>query len=99
MTAFDVDLDALHAAVDELAACHRDLLTLAAEVDREHERLQSGWAGVAARADAATYDGWRSECADMARSLELLHTIGSAAGERYRSAVDANLAAWRAVGR
>ena len=49
MTAYDVDLGELRAAITELAACQRDLLALGDEIDLGQTDLQSGWAGRAAQ--------------------------------------------------
>ena len=42
MTAYDVDLDELRATLAELAACQRDLVGIAAEIDQAQAQLQTG---------------------------------------------------------
>jgi WXG100 family type VII secretion target len=98
MTAYDVDLGELRAAVAELASCHRDLLRLAAEVDREQGRLRTAWLGDTADAEESSYATWRDGCADMVSALADLRATASLADEHYSRAVDNNLARWHLVG-
>ncbi|SEB59425.1 Proteins of 100 residues with WXG [Nocardioides exalbidus] len=97
MTAFDIDLDELRAAVRELGACHRDLLALAAEVDRTQAALGEEWLGVAADAERTAYADWRGHRDEMVTALSALRGIADAADGHYSRAVDANLARWRLV--
>jgi uncharacterized protein YukE len=97
MTAYDVDLDELRAAVLELAACQRGLLTLAGEVDAAQEQLGAGWLGVAHSAEATAYDGWRRGCADMVTALAALRAIAEVADGHYSHAVGSTVALWRQV--
>ena len=97
MTAYDVDLVELRGAVAQLAACQRDLLQLAADIDRAHEGLHSGWAGAASRAEATSYDDWRGGCADMVTALAALRGVALAADEHYSRAVESNVALWQSV--
>ncbi|RYB94827.1 WXG100 family type VII secretion target [Nocardioides oleivorans] len=98
MTAYDVDLDELRGAVRELASCHRDLLALAAEVDRTQAGLGDHWLGVAANAERSAYDTWRAHRDEMVTALSALRAIADAADGHYSRAVAANLARWRLVG-
>lgn len=97
MTAYDADLDELRRTLAELASCQRDLISVAGDLDAEHERLQSGWSGVASTAEATSYDSWRTGCADMVTALAALRGIASAADAHYSHAVSANLELWRQV--
>lgn len=97
MTAYDVDLDELRAAVLELAACQRGLLALAGEVDAAQEQLGADWLGVASSAEATAYDGWRHGCAGMVTALAALRAIAEAADGHYSHAVESTVALWRQV--
>lgn len=97
MTAYDVDLAELRAAVAALASCQRDLLALAGDVDALQLRLQGSWAGRACDAQQESYSSWRDDCAAMVTALAALRGIASSADEHYSSAVAANLALWRDV--
>ncbi len=97
MTAYDVDLDELRAAVSGLAACQRDLLALATDVDALQLRLQGGWAGLACDAQASSHASWREDCAAMVTALAALRGIAGAADQHYSDAVATNLALWRQV--
>jgi WXG100 family type VII secretion target len=99
MTAYDVDLAELRSTVRLLAACQRDLLSLAGEIDEAQGRLQDGWAGRARNAEETSYAAWRAGCADMVTALASLRRIAEAADEQYAAAVGANVALWTAVGR
>ncbi len=97
MTTYDADLDELRRTLVELASCQRDLLGVAADIDAEHDRLQSGWSGAASAAEETSYDSWRAGCADMVTALAALRGIVSAADVEYSRAVAANLELWRQV--
>lgn len=99
MTAYDVDLVELRAAVTQLAACQRDLLGLAAEIDHAQQRLRTDWQGRASAARATSYDAWRDGCADMVTALAALRRAVADADDHYSSGVEANLALWRQVSR
>jgi uncharacterized protein YukE len=98
VTTFDVDLEELRGAVRDLAACHRDLLTLAAEADRTQDALGEEWLGVAADAERAAYDTWRGHRDEMVAALSALRAIAAEADGHYSRAVTANLVRWRLVG-
>ena len=97
MTAFDVDLDELRAAVQELAACQRGLIALAADIDAAQARLGADWRGLAATAETSAYDAWRAGCADMVTALAALRALAAAADEHYSRAAGANVERWRSV--
>ncbi len=97
MTAYDVDLDELRATLADLAACQRDLVGIAAEIDQAQSRLQSGWSGRAADAEVLSYDAWRDGCADMVTALAGLRAIVTAADESYSRAASANVRLWEQV--
>lgn len=97
MTAYEVDLDELRETLGQLAACQRDLLSLASDIDAEQERLQAGWSGVASTAQATSYDSWRSGCADMVTALAALRRLVSDADAHYARAVSTNSELWRQV--
>ena len=97
MRAYDVDLAGLRLAVAQLAACQRDLLGLAVDIDHAQDRLQADWLGRASDAQASSYDSWRDGCADMVTALAALRGIVAAADEHYSSAVEANLGLWQQV--
>ena len=97
MTAYDVDLGELRAAVQELASCQRGLIALAADVDGAQSQLSVDWHGVAAAAETSAYDAWRSGCADMVTALAALRAIAAAADDHYSRAVECNVALWRSV--
>ena len=97
MTAYDVDLDELRATLADLAACQRDLVGIAAEIDQAQSRLQSGWSGRAADAEVLSYDTWRDGCADMVTALAGLRAIVNAADESYSRAASANVRLWHQV--
>ena len=97
MTAYDVDLDELRATLADLAACQRDLVGIAAEIDQAQSRLQSGWSGRAADAEVLSYDTWRDGCADMVTALAGLRAIVNAADESYSRVASANVRLWEQV--
>lgn len=97
MRAYDVDLAEVRLAVAQLAACQRDLLGLAVDIDHAHDRLQADWLGRASDAQASSYDSWRDGCAEMVTALAALRGVVAAADEHYSSAVGANLALWQQV--
>ena len=97
MTAYDVDLDELRATLADLAACQRDLVGIAAEIDQAQSRLQVGWSGRAADAEVLSYDAWRDGCADMVTALAGLRAIVNAADESYSRAAATNVRLWEQV--
>src|SRR4051794_18910086 len=97
MTAYAVDLDELRATLASLASCQRDLVDLAADVDVAHQRLQSGWSGRSADAEATSHADWRDGCADMVTALAALRGVAVAADTHYSGAARANLELWRQV--
>ena len=97
MTAYDVDLDELRATLVDLAACQRDLVGIAAEIDQAQSRLQDGWSGRAADAEVLSYDAWRDGCADMVTALAGLRAIVTAADESYSQAASTNVRLWEQV--
>ena len=97
MTAYDVDLDELRATLADLAACQRDLVGIAVEIDQAQARLQDGWSGRAADAEVVSYDTWRDGCADMVTALAGLRAIVTAADESYSRAASANVRLWEQV--
>jgi WXG100 family type VII secretion target len=97
MTAYDVDLDELRSAVQQLAACQRDLLSLAGEIEQAHAGLQLSWSGQSGRAEESSYAAWRTGCANMVTALAALRAVAEAADEHYAGAVAANVARWAAV--
>ena len=97
MTAYDVDLDELRSAVQHLAACQRDLLSLAGEIEQAHEQLEVSWSGQSGRAEASSYAAWRTGCAEMVTALTALRGIAEAADAHYAGAVATNVALWAAV--
>ena len=94
---YDVDLDELRATLAELAACQRDLVGIAAEIDQAQGRLQDRWSGRAADAQVLSYDSWRDGCADMVTALAGLRAIVTAADDAYSLAARANVALWEQV--
>ena len=94
---YDVDLGELRATLVELAACQRELVGIAAEIDLAQSRLQDGWTGRAADAHVLSYDAWRDGCADMVTALAGLRAIVTAADDSYSLAAGANVALWRQV--
>ena len=97
MTAYDVDLDELRATLADLAACQRELVGIAAEIDQAQSRLQGGWSGRAADAEVLSYDAWRDGCADMVTALAGLRAIVAPADESYSLAARTNLGLRRQV--
>ena len=97
MTAYDVDLDELRSAVQHLAACQRDLLSLAGEIEQAHEQLRGSWSGRSDRAEASSYAAWRTGCVEMVTALAALRGIAEAADAHYAEAVATNVALWAAV--
>ena len=94
---YDVDLDELRATLAELAACQRDLVGIAAEIDQAQGRLQEGWSGRAADAQVLSYDSWRDGCADMVTALAGLRAVVAAADDAYSLVARANVALWEQV--
>ena len=94
---YDVDLNELRATLAELAACQRDLVGIAAEIDQAQGRLQDRWSGRAADAQVLSYDSWRDGCADMVTALAGLRAIVTAADDAYSLAAGANVALWEQV--
>ena len=97
MTAYDVDLDELRAALHELAACQRGLIALAGDIDAAQADLRAGWHGLAAGGEETAYDAWRAGCAEMVTALAALRAVAAAADEHYSSAAAANVALWQSV--
>ena len=97
MTTYEVDLDELRATLAELAACQRDLVGIAAEIDHAQVRLQDGWTGRAADAQVLSYDSWRDGCADMVTALAGLRAVVTAADDSYSLAASTNVGLWRQV--
>ena len=97
MTAYDVDLDELRATLVDLAACQRELVGIAAEIDQAQARLQVGWSGRAADAEVLSYDAWRDGCADMVTALAGLRAIVNAADESYSQVASTNVRLWEQV--
>ena len=97
MTAYDVDLDELRSAVQHLAACQRDLLSLAGEIEQAHEKLRVSWSGRSDGAEASSYAAWRTGCAEMVTALAALRGIAEAANGHYAEAVATNVSLWAAV--
>ncbi len=97
MTAFEVDLDELRGTLRELAACQRDLIRVAGDIDETQARLQSDWSGVASSAQATSYASWRTDCADMVTALAALRDLASAADTHYSRAASVNAELWRQV--
>jgi WXG100 family type VII secretion target len=97
VTAYDVDLAEVRRAVAQLAACQRDLLSLAVDLDHAQDRLQADWLGRSSDAQASSYGSWRDGCADMVTALAALRGIAAAADDHYSAAVASNLALWRQV--
>ena len=71
----DVQLGELRTTLAELAACQRDLVGIAAEVDRAQTRLQDGWTARAADAQVLSYASWRDGCAEMVTALAAMRSI------------------------
>ena len=94
---YAVDLTELRATLSELAACQRDLVGIAAEIDHAQSRLQDEWTGRAAAAQALSYDAWRDGCADMVTALAGLRAIVTAADDSYSLAARSNVALWEQV--
>jgi uncharacterized protein YukE len=82
--AVDVDLDELRSLLADLAACQRDLVGIAAEIDQAQARLQDGWAG-SADAQVLSYASWRDGCAEMVTALAGLRSIVTTADELLRA--------------
>lgn len=74
----DVDLGELRTMLAELAACQRDLVGIAAEIDQAQTRLQDGRTARAADAQVLSYASWRDGCAEMVTALAALRSIVSA---------------------
>ncbi|MCF6376461.1 WXG100 family type VII secretion target [Nocardioides KLBMP 9356] len=94
---YEVDLAELRATLAELAACQRDLVGIAGEIDRAQDRVRTAWTGRSADAHALTHEGWRDRCAEMVTALAGLRSIVTAADESYSRAVEANVAMWGQV--
>jgi WXG100 family type VII secretion target len=97
MTAYEVDLAELRQTLGELAACQRDLISIAGDLDAAHERLQADWSGAASTAEATSYESWRGGCADMVTALAALRSVVASADEHYSRAAAANVELWRQV--
>ena len=97
MTTYEVDLDELRNTLAELAACQRDLVGIAGEIDQAQGRLQDPWSGRAADAQVLSYTTWRDGCADMVTALAGLRSIVTAADDSYSLAARTNVGLWRQV--
>lgn len=97
MTTYEVDLDELRATLAELAACQRDLVGIASEIDQAQDRLQDRWSGRAADAQVRSYEAWRDGCADMVTALAGLRSIVAAADDSYWLGARANIGLWHQV--
>lgn len=97
MTAYAVDVTELRRAVADLGAIQRDLIGLAGELDRAHERLHEDWSGLASAAQASAYASWRDGCADMVTALAALRGIVADADACYSRAVEVTIAPGRQV--
>ncbi|GAB3038589.1 hypothetical protein GCM10011376_33750 [Nocardioides flavus (ex Wang et al. 2016)] len=97
MTAFDVDLAELRAAVADLGTCQREVLSLAGYIDDLQAQVQHDWVGSASAAQQAAHDPWRDECAEMVTALATMRAIVATADSHYSAAAEANVALWRRV--
>ena len=71
----DVQLGELRTTLAELAACQRDLVGIAVEIDRAQTRLQDGPMARAVDAQVLSYASWRDGCAEMVTALAAMRSI------------------------
>lgn len=97
MTAFAVDVDELMATIASMAACGRELVDLASDVESAQGALRAEWEGQASTAHTGWHSRWRQSFADMTVALAELRALGETARVNYTGAVDANTAMWEQV--
>lgn len=91
---YRVDLDALQAFIDQLAAFDRAAERRAAEVDRRINDLHVDWSGADAAANLAFHQQWMDGVGDMRKAEEALEEAASKAQRNYRGVGEHNRRMW-----
>jgi WXG100 family type VII secretion target len=94
MTRVAVDLDRLAGFVGRLAQAQAQLSRARADADARLRQLHGGWAGEAARAQAAAHAQWRAGAAQVHDALAVLQSVARTAAANYTEAVQANRRMW-----
>lgn len=94
MPGFEVDLDELLAAVDEMARCGAALEALLDEVSRRVAGLHLTWAGRAATAQVAAQSAWETGFREMHTALAAMRAAAELAHRSYGDAAAANVQLW-----
>jgi WXG100 family type VII secretion target len=97
VTAYDVDVDELAAAIAAMESCGRELAELASDVESAHVGMHSDWTGLASDSHSTSHTSWRASFAEMETALAGLRSVGDTARSNYSAAVEANLAMWERV--
>ncbi len=91
---YRVDLDALQAFVEQLAAFDRAAERRIAEVDRRVNDLHVDWSGADAAAQLANHQQWMDGVAEMRKAQEALEEAASKAHRNYRGVGEHNQRMW-----
>ncbi|MFC6287615.1 WXG100 family type VII secretion target [Nocardioides sp. GCM10027113] len=97
-TAYEVDLDALLALVDRMAACEADLHHAAQRVRGRVAALHATWDGTAADAHTAAQLEWERGLDAMRDGLAAMRAAATTAHDNYSAAAATNTRMWQAVG-
>ncbi|PVA66227.1 WXG100 family type VII secretion target [Mycobacteroides abscessus] len=91
---YRVDLDALQAFIDQMAAFDRAAERRIAEVDRRINDLHVDWSGADAAANLAFHQQWMEGVAEMRKAEEALEESASKAHRNYRGVGEHNARMW-----
>lgn len=94
MAAFSMDLEALLAGVDEMAAFHENLEQILARVQSSVAALGISWHGDAASAQEAAQRQWNEGAHQLQQTLGQLRDIADRAYSNYSNAVATNSLMW-----
>ncbi|MBN7559494.1 WXG100 family type VII secretion target [Mycobacteroides abscessus] len=93
-TRYRVDLEALQAFIDQLAAFDRVAERRTAEVDRRINDLHTQWSGADAAAQLTNHQQWTDGMAEMRQAELALEEAASKALHNYRGVGEHNQRMW-----
>jgi len=98
MTAYDVDLAALDAAIGQLDASRATLADRIAELESAVAEGRQHWTGEAELAHEAAHERLMRGAAELQAALAGLRAVAKHAHASYAAAAEANAATWSALG-
>jgi WXG100 family type VII secretion target len=98
MTAFDVDLIELDAAIGQLDAARSALADRIAELEAAVAEGRRHWTGEAEAAHEAAHQRLTTGAAELQTALAGLRAVAKHAHASYAAAVEANSATWEVLG-